>query len=177
MINTIQNRLKDALYDSTRAILDHLGMRQVPIVFSHESGLEHKNTYCVIQIIERKRAGRVQDTTASPLDQDSKNVYTNYYTLCAQFTFVGEQSDDVMAEFDDSVFSSRQCLDYWQMRQLGAVKQGNSRYTPQLRDTKWIPSYSIDLDLSYAVQSFEDIDWIESFNVKDDYGFDPWASP
>lgn len=177
MKNKIQNTLKDNIYDSLRAVLDHLDMPDVPVVFSHSSGLEHKKTYCVVQILDRKRVGRVQETVGSPIDQDSLNYYTNYYTLYLQVSFVGKDSDDVMAEFEDSVFSSRACLQFFQKRSLGAIKQSKSRLVPLLRETEWINAHNIDIDLSYAVQSHEDIDWIDSFKIKDAYGFDPWQIP
>lgn len=177
MSNGIQNKLKDSLYDSMRAVLDHLDMHDVSVVFANESGLEPRNTYCAIRILERKRVGRVQESTASPRNSVSENVYTNYYTLYTQISFIGENSDDIMADFEDSVFGSRQCIEFWQMRNLGPLSQSPSRYIPQLRETKWIPVYNIDLKLSYSVQSKESIDWIDSFTVEDAYGFEPWPSP
>lgn len=173
MANDLQTILETSLYNSMNRIFLHLDRQDIPIVFANEGGLEHKGTYAIINIIKKRRVSRVQESTASPIDEQSLNVYTNYYTLHIQVSFVGSKSSDVMADFEDSVFSSRNCIEFWQINNLGPLSQSDSRRIPQLRETKWIPSYNIDLNLSFSVQSRETIDWIEFFTFSDMYGFDP----
>lgn len=173
MANNIQTALEDSLYDSLRQIMDHLDRNDVPIIFANQGGLEPHNTYVLINIIDRKRVGRVQESTASPIDGKSINFYTNYYSLCVQISIIGNNSSDVMVDFEDSVFSSRRCIEYWQMHNLGPLSHSESRRIPQLRETTWVESYNIDLYLSFAIQSQEEINWIEHFTFKDMYGFDP----
>lgn len=159
----LQTAIEDGLYDSVRQILDHLGRDGVKIVFANQGGTEPKETYCLLNIIEQSRVGRVQETVGSPMHLESENWYTNYYTLSVQVSFIGSQSGDVMFDFADSVFSSRQCIEFWQKRYLGPLTHSSVRRIPQLRDTKWVENYNIDLKLSCAVQSHETIDWIEYF--------------
>lgn len=166
-VNNIERQLKDKLYDSIRGILDRLGFEKVPVIFAYETGVEPKDTYCSIYILNRERFGRVQETVGSPLDRESENFYTNYYKILVQVGFIGNQSDEVMAEFEDSVFSSRQCIHILQRNLLGPIRQSDSRYIGQLRESKWVKQYNIDLELSYAVQSHEEIDWIDEVFVRD----------
>jgi hypothetical protein len=173
----IQTAIEDAINGSLRQILDHLDMDDVKLVFANQGGLEPPKTYCLMNIIDKTRVGRVQESVGSPVNGISENWYTNYYTLLVQISFIGKDSGDVMAEFEDSVFSSRRCLEYWQLHKLGAMSQSESRRIPQLRDTTWVPAYNIDLNLSFAIQSNEEIDWIESFIVEDTIGFSPTPSP
>ncbi len=173
MSNKIETATEDALYASMRQILNHLGWEKLQVVLANEGGLEPKGSYALINIIDRQRVGRVDESTGSPRNQESINTYSNYYTLSIQISFVGSESGDVMGDFEDSVFSSRRCIEYWQMHKLGPLSQSGSRRVPQLRETKWVKAYNIDLNLSFAIQSRETIDWIEFFTYEDTYGFTP----
>lgn len=175
--SNIQTAVEDSLIASIRQILNHLGMIDVEVILANQGGLEPTTTYGAINIIDKVRVGRVQETVGSPIGQESENYYTNYYTLSVQISFIGADSGDVMAEFEDSVFSSRRCIEFLQMHKLGALSQSGSRRIPQLRETTWVSAYNIDLNLSFAVQSHETIDWIEFFTFGDNYGFNPTPTP
>lgn len=171
--NEVNKNILDYLYDGIRGVLDHLGYEHVPVIYAYTNAPEPKETYCALHIYKRKRSGRVQETVGSPLDRVSENFYTNYYVMCVQVSFVGNQSEEVAMEFEDSVFSSRQCIHALQRNLLGPIRQSSMRDLTELRESEWIKRYNIDLELSYAIQSHEEIDWIDEVVIKDLYGFDP----
>lgn len=163
----INTQMEDAITASIRSILDYLGWQGTKVILANEGGLEPRETYCLVNILARNRNRRSQSAGTSPVSEVSKIYYTNYYTVQVQVSFIGSDSGDMMFDFEDSVFSSRQCIVFWQENNIGPLNHTGSRRIPQLRETKWIKSYNIDLNLSFAVQSNEVVDWIQDFATVD----------
>lgn len=166
IVKNINKAIEDSLYSSLRSILDFYGYGGVVVIFANQGGLEPEHTYCLINILDKKRMGGVDESQLSPVEgEEAELTYTNHYILCTQISFIGRDSGEVIGVFEDSVFSSRNCLEMLQRNNLGAIRQSKSRRNPQKRETTWVDCYNIDLDLSFAIQSKEEIDWIDSFTT------------
>lgn len=151
--------IKDSLYDSIRAVLVDIGHKNTRIVFDNEGGLEPKNTYCVISILSRERQGRTQESTY--LTEDEFMWRTEFFKIYIQLTFIGNSSADISWNFDDSFPASRTYIEEFQKRNLGFIKKSALRRSPQPRETKWVDSWNVDLELSFAIQSRQTMDWVE----------------
>ena len=162
--STALNILEDSLYDSFKDVLTSIGYPEMEVVFSHQNGLEPTKSYCVITILERQRYGRVQESTYLAADS-SEMWYTNFYKLYFQVSFIGDRSPDVAFDFDDAVGSSRVCIEAFQKRNLGYIDKSTLRRMPQPRESKWVESWNVDLNYSFALQSRQVMDWVEFIDV------------
>lgn len=155
--------IKDSLYDSVKFVLTDVGHRNTRVIFDNESGLEPKNTYCVISILSRERQGRTQESTY--LTQDSEMWRTEFFKLYLQLTFIGQSSADISWNFDDSFPASRTYIEEFQKRSLGFIRKSDLRRSPQPRETKWTDSWNVDLEFSFTIQSRQTMDWVEYITI------------
>ena len=155
------------LYTAIKSILNNLGYSNTQVVYANSNVLEPENTYCILNKISVSRAGRVDESATMPLANPIL-VYTNYYTLLLQVSFVGKEADELMFDFNDAVFSNRMCIEAFQKNNFGPMSKSDVRNIPQKRDTGWVEMWNVDLNLSYAIQSKQQqSDWVETFEVED----------
>ena len=163
-MSSISNIIKDAIYDSLKEILKGTGHKNTKVVFSDENGLEPKNTYCMVNILDRQRYGRTSESTF--LTADKEEMWrTEFFKICLRLSFIGNSADEIAWDFDDSVPASRTFLQEFQKRNLGYIQKSKLRRIPQPRETKWMPMWNVDIDLSFAIQSRQVMDWIEYISV------------
>ena len=156
----VSDIIKDAIYDSLEVILRDIGHKKTKVVFSDENGLEPKSTYCIVNILDRQRYGRTSESTFLTADE-SEMWRTEFFKICLRLSFLGESADSIAWDFDDSVPASRAFLMEFQKRNLGYIQKSKLRRVPQPRETKWMPMWNVDIDLSFAIQSRQVMDWIE----------------
>ena len=156
----VSDIIKDAIYDSLEVILRDIGHKKTKVVFSDENGLEPQSTYCIVNILDRQRYGRTSESTFLTADE-SEMWRTEFFKICLRLSFLGESADSIAWDFDDSVPASRSFLEEFQKRNLGYIQKSKLRRVPQPRETKWMPMWNVDIDLSFAIQSRQVMDWIE----------------
>lgn len=133
---------------------------EIPVIFSMEGGLEPKNTYCVVNILSRQKAGMTQNSTFLVRETDEM-WFTQHYQLYLQLSFLGKRANDLAWTFDESLPDNRVYLEEFQRRNLGWLTKSELRRQPQPRDTKWVPAHNLDINLSFAIQYRQVMDWVE----------------
>lgn len=161
--NNTASLVEEALYDSLSTIFKDMGYLddgEVPIIFSHENGLEPKNTYCVVNILNRSKVGRRQHATF--LERElSEMWWLQHYQLYLQLSFIGKDASNLAWAFDEVLPDSGNYLEEFQKRNLGWLSKSDLRRQPQPRETNWVPAYNLDINLSFAIQYRQVMDWIE----------------
>lgn len=160
---SVNGIIEDSLYDSFRFILDDMNYQDVDIVFSHQNGMEPKNTYLMINLLSTNRVGRVFESTY--LTEQEDMWYTNHYTTIMQLSFLGGKSKDVAFDFNDSIFSDRVYIESLQKRGLGVITKSDLRRQPQPRESEWVELQNLDLTMSFAVQTRRKMDWVEFITI------------
>lgn len=151
--------IEDSLYDCFKHALIHTGHRNTQVVFDRQNGLEPKNTYMVISILDRKSNGRTNRSTF--LTEDAEMWWTEHFTLQIQLTFVGKSAAEIGWDVDDSLPASIKFLEEFQKRNLGYMSKTKLRRNPQPRETGWTEAWVMDMTLSFAIQSRQVMDWVE----------------
>ena len=168
-MSSVSEQLKDALYDSFYEVLYNLGFKDTNIVFANQGGIEPDKTYCILNIIRIRQKGRTDESTAGA-HSTAKMQFTNYYNVDLQVTFLGKSADNVAMDFDIEIGSNVFVRHSFQKHLLAVVDKQDAINVPQLRGNEWMPSWNIDLNLSYAVQGTQVLnDWVETFVAQD-----PW---
>lgn len=165
--NNTATLIEERLYDSFEAIFLDMGWsgeNEVPIIFSKENGLEPKNTYCAISILNRSRTGRTDHSTFLQRDTDEM-WWTQHYQLYLQLSFIGKDAANVAWAFDECLPESRVYLETLQRNSLGWLTKSDLRRMPQPRETRWVEAYNIDINLSFALQYRQVMDWIEFITI------------
>jgi len=134
------------------------------VIFSHNSGLEPADNYCVINIIENRQKGRATEasrTRQGATWEDQMLGFTVFYYAKVQFSFIGADALDLGMEFEHNVTNNRQVIEAYQYKSLSPVNKTDLKRLPKLRETDWVESTVLDLDFGYSVQRYQDINWIE----------------
>lgn len=155
--------IEDSLYESFKSILVRTGHKNTQVVFDKENGLEPKNTYLVISILDRESQGRTNRSTF--LTKDAEMWWMEHFTLCLQLTFVGKSASSIAWDVDDSLPASINFLEEFQKRNLGYLSKSKLRRNPQPRESGWMDAWALDIDLSFAIQSRQVMDWVEFITI------------
>ena len=167
---TIYSVIKKNIRDATvKAFeLSDIPINPNNIIFSNQNGTEPKGDYCVINILENRQKGRVNESTrtsdgASPEIQQLTS--TSFYYAKTQLSFIGNSAYENGLEFESALNNNRQVIEWYQRKSLNPVNKSSVKRLPKLRETDWIESAVIDFDLGYSVQRYQDIDWVEYITI------------
>lgn len=160
----IKKVLQDYLYDATKNAMDVLGW-DIPVIHSKQNGLEPENTYCVIDILELQRVGRVLEATFIAPPENNELWSIANYNLYTQYRFIGDQADDYGFDFGHHITNNRRFIEEFEKKKLAVTRRSNMRNQPQLRETMWKPSQNMDLTFSLAIQTRQTVDWVEFITV------------
>lgn len=161
--NTTADIIDEALYDSLHHVFMDMGI-DAEIVFSNDNGLEPKNTYCVIQVLNRERFGR-QDSSTFLTRDTSEMFWTDHYTILVQLSFLGKNASNLAWAIDEVIPSSTKYREEFQRNTLGFMNKSSLRRAPQPRETRWVDGYNLDLTFSFAIQYRQEMDWVEFITI------------
>ena len=159
----IKTVLENYLYQATQAAFNVADMN-IQLIHSHQ-GLEPENTYCVMNILQLQRVGRMTESTfINPVENDELWTIANY-NLYTQFSFIGDKADDYGFDFGHNITNNRRFIEEYQKRKLAVTKRSDIRNQPQMRDSQWKPVQNMDLTFSLAVRTRQTVDWVEFITV------------
>lgn len=168
---SIHSVTEDNLYDATRKVLDTLGFTSVSVVFSNENALEPSKTYCVINILDIQQRGyRDEGTYLTPNPDDADSPFLEFivhYTVLTQFSFIGLSAGDAGMDFRHNLVNNRKCVDIYRAYNFGMLEKSSLRRAPQMRETNWVDGYNMDINLSFAVNTKQVTDWVDTIAVND----------
>lgn len=160
--------LEDFLIKGTEDTLTLLGHTSTPAIFSHGNGKEPAETYCVINVLSAQAIGRAFESTA--IDTAQGLVYSQQYEITARFSFLGSKSGEVSFGFFENINKNRLVREYFQTNGISPMRKSDIRRVPQLRTTKWVDSFNLDVTFGFNYKSTQIINWVDQVRIKDSKG-------
>ena len=159
-MSNVAEIVQDGIYDSFTAILRDMGYVDTLVVFANENGLEPRNSYLLVNILDNKHVGRHSSGTF--LTEEKEELVTiEFYEICLQLSFIGKHSQNIAWDWDSEVPAQHYTREEFQKRSLGYMRKSNIRRNPQPRESGWSEMFNLDMDLSFSIITRRREDWIE----------------
>lgn len=154
------NALESSLYNSITQII-----KNNPVIFSHQGKPEPKGTYCGINILRLNQVGREYEPTYVGEIEGTPDSYEidsrHEYEAIVRFMFVGKDAGS-LAHDVDTLIDNQASRFYFGTENLAVMRRSEVRRVPQKRDTTWVENFTLDVTFSYAVETAQPIDIIET---------------
>lgn len=161
---SIGKMIEQSLNVATTNALGLISYPDTKVIRAHQSGLEPKNTYCVIHVLDHEQIGKVSEATY--LTKEENLIYsTAFYNVNTQISFIGEQASDVGFDYAHNIKNNKRILEEYQRSGFAVTQRSSARKQPQARETKWVDAVNIDLSFSFSVQMRQEMDWIEYITI------------
>ncbi|MDF5713570.1 MAG: hypothetical protein PUP93_06695 [Rhizonema sp. NSF051] len=151
--------LKSAIYNAIKPLFPNN-----EVTWMYGNGDEPSNPYVGLHILSMDQRGREQTSTSAIEQPDGSNSYilntVVTYEALIQIMFKGSTAGDLVHEFSQN-FNSQQAYFYLRKNNLGKMRVGVLRNAPQMRETKYVPTFLQDLTLSYAAKTSQPVEYIE----------------
>lgn len=165
--------IEDNLYDATFNSLSVIGYPDVKVIFSHKNIREPSGTYCLITIIRVRQEGYKDEATFltdhNPTTSKAFLQSISHYKILVQFSFIGRDADKVSFDFRHNVINNRACRDEWLKMNFGFLEKSDLRRNPQARETQWVDEFKMDIEMSFAVSTKQEYDWVDTVEVDKTY--------
>jgi hypothetical protein len=149
--------------------LTRIGYTTPLVIFKNQNSPEPGQTYCAIHILRASTSGKpsksifLEDVAGNP--NVGRHYTQQHYDVLIQVTFVGKDSGDMAFDFKQDLAVSQLTNEDFQKEHFGIISHTDVRSNPSLRETRWVDSFNLDLNLSYSVQTTEDLNWVEYITV------------
>ena len=150
----LYEQLESSLYDVTSRLVP-----ATTVIFSHEGGEEPRGTYISVNVLDNNRVGREYDSFDTQGADPTMSSRTEREVL-VRFLFIGQDAGDKAYEMEAKLHNEATRFILYP-NNLAVMRISEVRRVPELRDTKWIPYFVLDITFSYATTIDMDIDTIE----------------
>lgn len=145
-------------------------------VIGYQNGPEQVTPYCVVICQSFDPAGREEIPSQATYNGGTKvwEIRTlQNYLVTLRFEFVGKDTagnhgGDFATEFAHQL-ASPDVQEALRVRNLGLLQKSIIRRIPKLRETVWYNSYVIDVVFSFALETSQQIDIVESVEITGTY--------
>jgi hypothetical protein len=159
----------DNLYDATHEVLTSLGYENVNVIFSGNNTTEPEKTYCLINVLNFSQVGFKDEATFltdyDPQTQLGILETVSHYKLSIQYSFIGNSADVVAMDFRHNLINNQVCISIFNKYNWGFLDRSDIRRSPQPRDAKWVEMFNMDMRLSFAIKTRQQMDWVETTSV------------
>lgn len=161
----IYTQLENKFVLSLETIFEKLNIDCIPIV-AQQNGLEPRKDYCAIKALNIQRIGRADKSSmAHDIGPDGEprfvEYHVNQYEATIQLMFVGSNSGDFSMEYFDQFSGNTVIREVYQRNDIAPRRLTQVRRNPQLRESKWIDSFAMDIVVGFAVKTVQDIEWAD----------------
>lgn len=161
----IYTYLEDKFVLSLESVFEELGIDCVPIV-ANQNGVEPRKDYCAIKPLNITRIGRADHSAfANDIGPDGSPKFVEYhvtqYESTIQLLFVGNNSGNFSMEYFDQFSGNTVIREIYQRNAIAPRRLSQVRRNPQLRESKWIDSFAMDIVVGFAVKTVQDIEWAD----------------
>lgn len=166
----IHSKLGESIQKVIEQALIRDGYTNPLVIFKHRNGPEPKRSYVAIHLLGIQAEGRA--TKSSALEEvvvngvEKGRYYSHqHYTATVQLTCIGEDSGDIATSLKTALSGSPAMRDSFVSENLVLRSHGDIRANPQLRESKWVDTFNMDVVLGYSVNATEDVDWVAAITV------------
>lgn len=142
------------------------GLSSQNVIFSHQLN-EPKGTYVSITQLNLDRVSSAK--TSSLTDEQEELWIQSTYEISMRFAFLGSEAIDKSMDFEIAL-SNVVHLENLLRNNISVMRRGSVRYVPELRDTKWLNRYVIEVTFAFGVIEQQKVDVIDSIEYTDILG-------
>lgn len=165
-MSDIYKELEDGLVEGVSSLLTMLG-ETTKVIIANESGLEPKNNYVSIRVVDMQESSSNINTMAHYKEATSRAEGTilTHYKIPVQLTFSGKGSGGVANKVNNSIIKLSQSRVGFQSQGLSPMSKSKLRRVPMFRETGWRDIFKLDVVFSYAQITTYNVDYHDSYNV------------
>jgi hypothetical protein len=149
-------------------------------IWMYGGGTEPTDPYVGLHILDMDQIGREQvSSLASETSPDSDSFFLNVtvnYEAQVQITFKGSTAGDMAHEFSQKL-NNPIYLERMRGNNLGRMRMSSIRNAPQLRETKYVPTFIQTVTFSYAYRSQQSVDYIKQVLIENETTGDRYEIP
>lgn len=165
MSNGYYEAFEIAMGDVISGLLDKLGITDVPTILSYGNGLEPQGTYCVLDILEVDQQGRANKGTFLKSRDEEVLETMSHYRGHLQVSVIGKKASSVASAIHHHISNNQIGYDILAKNGVGLLSKSGMRKIPQQRETQWVDSFNMDLNVSFAVYTVQSYDWVEFITI------------
>jgi len=147
------------------ATLTRLGYTNPLVIYKYQNAPEPNKSFVAIHILRNSSVGRsskavfLQDVVGN--EDVGRHYSQQHYKALLQLSFVGVESGDMSFDLKTALASGIATGEDFLKEGVSLLSHSDVRASPQLRETRWVDSFTLDLDLGFSVQHTEDLNWVE----------------
>ena len=169
---SIYKDLQDNIYSASRAFLNKMGFTTNQLIWQYGNGPEPKKDYCAMYIIDIRQIGKANESTLTSevvegVEDNQQIHYTTTHELIVQYTFVGESSPIMAAQWQHEFKNNRVVIDQFYENNLAVVGMTSVKPISIKRDTVWVDNTTIDVRYRYSCTSSQQVNWVEYIVLND----------
>jgi hypothetical protein len=151
------------------ATLTRLGYASPLVIYKHQNAPEPNKSFVAIHILLNRKEGRSTKAIFLQDVVDNEDVGRHYaqqhYKALLQLSFVGAESGDMAFDLDAALSGSVSTQEDFLKEDISLISHSDARSNPQLRETRWVDGFTMDLNLGFSVQHTEDLNWVEFITI------------
>jgi hypothetical protein len=162
---SIYSDLREKLYDSLALVFP-----SNQIIQAYSNGPEPVTPYVIFDIGSVKQEG--QEYVSSFTDMTGNQQVASHYTCRVRIEFAGKSDDFRAADLANDFFykiDTTPVQEVFLKNALSYMRKSSVRKVPKKRETDWYMFYQIDLYFGYQVESYQNVDVIDSVEILGDY--------
>lgn len=150
-------------------ILVRQGFVSPLVIYKYQNAPEPNKAFCAIFILENNEKGRasksffLEDVEGNP--DVGRHYAQQHFNATLQLSFVGEGCGDMAYSLKQALRSSILAQEDFLKEGISVLDSTSVRSNPQMRETRWVDGFTMDMTLGYSVQHTEDLNWVEFITV------------
>lgn len=166
----LYSQVGEKIQRALERIYTNLGYSNPLVIYKFQNAPEPKKSYVAISILRLEADGRatkssaLQDVIVNGVEK-GRAYHQQHYTVLVQLSFIGEDSGDMALDLKQALAGSMYAKDAFGVENLALRQHGDIRHNPQLRETRWVDMFGLDLNLGCSISSTEDVDWVAAITV------------
>lgn len=161
----IYTKLEESLYEALTKSFEVSG-KPLVVAFSHENGVEPTEDYVSVNVLDLVRQGQASKSGMAGFSAGvAKEYAVQSYESLVQLNFFGENSPDHATWLHSQFKGNTVIREGFLRNNLAPRTISNMRRAPQLRDSVWVKSFSMDIRVGWAVRTVQDVDWADVVTI------------
>lgn len=166
-MSTVYRHIEDSLYDYIAPLLT-----PYPVIISDEGGTEPTSSYLSLRVIDVEEQGQSYRPTFvvdidPPPEQGITTVTTDtkHYISLVRLQAVGSKSHEIISRIEKSFSRDKERMILSHDHGISIMNVIRTRRTPQKRETSWVESYTLDVQISTLEKDTYTLDYVDVDDV------------
>jgi len=166
---SVYDSLGSKVQRALTATFTRLGYVSPLVIYKYQNAPEPNKSFVAIHILRNSSVGRstkaifLQDVVGN--EDVGRHYAQQHYKALLQLSFVGVESGDMAFDLKTALASSIATGEDFLKEDISVLDHSDVRANPQLRETRWVDGFTLDMDLGFSVQHTEDLNWVEFITI------------